>query len=166
MDRQIDRWVGRPWTAVGSSGLLWDMWTYTLESSKLKNALPVPLPRQVFFYLFGLHRRSPDALWTDSDIAGSRYYAGESSVLDVSYFLKFLCFSSEAIWTAQALSKYTFEGKLHRFAVFRFRFFRLSARVGRIHEKHSFYRSDFPEWRIRPHNNTIRVVPGCFFAFF
>ena len=49
---------------------------------------------------------------------------------------------------------------------FGFAFFRLSARVGKIHEKHSFYRSDFPEWRSRLHNNTIRVVPGCFLAPF
>ena len=72
----------------------------------------------------------------------------------------------EVIWTALAWSKHTFEGKLYEFAVFRFRFFRLSARVGKIHEKHSFYRSDFPEWRSRLHNNTIRVVPGCFLVPF
>ena len=111
-------------------------------------------------------RASRSIAKTGSDIAGSRYYAGESSVLEVNYFFKCLCFFLEAIWTALAWSKHTFEGELHRFAVFRFRFFRLSARVCKIHEKHSFYRSDFPEWRSCPHNNTIRVVPVCFLVPF
>ena len=41
-----------------------------------------------------------------------------------------------------------------------------SARLGKIHEKHTIYRSAFPEWRSRLHNNTIRVVPGCSFGSF
>ena len=48
--------------------------------------------QRILFYSFGLRRRGPDALWTDSDIVGSPYYAGESSVLDVLLFVVFLCF--------------------------------------------------------------------------
>ena len=56
--------------------------------------------------------------------------------------------------------------KTRRFSVCWSRFFYKAARVIKIDEELDIYRSDFPELRSRLHNNTIRVVPACFFGSF
>ena len=119
-----------------------------------------------FSYAFGLRRRGPNALSADNSFSGTRYYAGESSDFDVFYFSVFFTFLEEAIWTAQAWPKRTFQLKLIDFQSFGRASFDKVARVREIHEKHSFYRSDFPELRSRLHNNTIRAVLACFFGSF
>ena len=116
------------------------------------------------------------ALWTapawpkrtfgKNKLSASRYYAGESSDFDVFYFSVFFTIFEEAIWTAPAWPKHTFQSKLIDFQCFGRASFDKVAQVREIHEKHSFYRSDFPELRSRLHNNTIRVVPACFFGSF
>ena len=62
-----------------------------------------------FWYAFGLRRRGPNALSADNSFSGTRYYAGESSDFDVFYFSVFFTFLEEAIWTAQAWPKRTFQ---------------------------------------------------------
>ena len=119
-----------------------------------------------FWYAFGLRPRGPNALSADNSFSGTRYYAGESSDFDVFYFSVFFSFLEEAIWTAPAWPKRTFQSKLIDFQCFGRAFFDKAARGIKIHEKLDIYRSDFPEWRSRLHNNTIRVVPGCSFGSF
>jgi len=96
-------------------------------------------------YAFGLRRRGPNALSADNSFSGTRYYAGESSDFDVFYFSVFFSFFEEAIWTAPAWPKHTFQRKLLDFQCFGCAFFDTAAQVIKKHEKHDIYRSDFPE---------------------